>query len=36
MASSGSVNEPQPSILLLPNVSYVIECICFKEISMTF
>ena len=36
MISSRGVIEPLACIRLLPIVTYVIECICFKEISVVF
>ena len=36
MALSGGVNEPVACIRLISNVSYVIECICLKEMSAIF
>ena len=36
MGSSRGVIEPVQCIRLLPNASYVIECICFKKVSVIF
>ena len=36
MASARGVSETVLCILLLPNVYYIIEDICFKELSMIF
>ena len=36
MASETGIGETVPCIWMLPNVSYVIEYICFKEFSKIF